>query len=100
MALVLPGDVIPTASSSVLKLGPGLLQLPSTATKEIIATRAGILNQTTNSASFWVDSNSRRVRSPGVFGAKSALNLIVLSVVCPSGTGKRDRRRDGALWRW
>jgi exosome complex component RRP40 len=61
--LVLPGDVVPNISKSSLKLGPGLLQLPSTSSyRDIISTRAGLLNQTANGTSFWVESNSRRVR--------------------------------------
>lgn len=61
--LVLPGDVLPNISKLSLKLGPGLLQLPSTSSsRDIISTRAGLLNQTANGTSFWVESNSRRVR--------------------------------------
>lgn len=68
---VLPGDVVPNTSKSSLKLGPGLLQLPSNSHKNIVSTRAGLLNQTANGASFWVESNSRRVR-------------CVMSRVCPA----------------
>ncbi|KAF8517344.1 exosome complex exonuclease RRP40 [Gautieria morchelliformis] len=73
--LVLPGDVIPNTSKSSLKLGPGLLQLSSTSSKHVISTRAGLLNQTANGSSFWVESNSRRyVPAPqeGVIGVVTA----------------------------
>lgn len=63
MSVVLPGDVVPHVSRDSLKLGPGLLQLTTfSGPRDIISTRAGLLNQTANGMSFWVESNSRRVR--------------------------------------
>ena len=61
MSLVLPGDSIPVPSTSTLKLGPGLLQPPRSNSRQVIATKAGLLNHTANGTAFWVESNSRRV---------------------------------------
>ncbi|KIJ54577.1 hypothetical protein M422DRAFT_220890 [Sphaerobolus stellatus SS14] len=60
MSLVLPGDSIPAPSTPSLKLGPGLSQPPGKTSQQIIATRAGLLNQTINGTAFWVEGNSRR----------------------------------------
>ncbi|KAF8503228.1 exosome complex exonuclease RRP40 [Hysterangium stoloniferum] len=75
MALVLPGDSIPVASSSTLKLGPGLLQVSSGSSRQIITTRVGLLQQTANGANFWVESNSWRyvpAAQEGVIGVVTA----------------------------
>lgn len=62
---VLPGQHVP-AQHVNLKLGPGLLQhsdASTSASPSIIATRAGTLHHSANRAKWWVESNSRRVRS-------------------------------------
>ena len=98
-SLVLPGDVVPNTSSSTLKLGPGLLQLASNSHKYIISTRAGLLNQTANGSSFWVESNSRRVGcvTSRWYHAKHSHSLLV---VCTCRTRIRNRRGDGSSRWW
>jgi len=63
-SVVLPGEYIP-AQHVNLKLGPGLLQLSATrvssSQQPVVATRAGILNHSTNKSKWWVEGNSRRV---------------------------------------
>jgi exosome complex component RRP40 len=63
MSVVLPGDHVP-AQHVNLKLGPGLLQVSNVVDNKtesnVIATRAGILNHSTNRSKWWVESNSRR----------------------------------------
>lgn len=62
-SVVLPGEYIP-AQHVNLKLGPGLLQLSATrvssSQQPVVATRAGILNHSTNKSKWWVEGNSRR----------------------------------------
>lgn len=68
MAFVFPGDHVP-AQHVNLKLGPGLLLSQTSNTSSdrtnstVIATRAGELNHSTNRSKWWIESNSRRVRS-------------------------------------
>lgn len=80
--VVLPGDSIPVPSSSSLRLGPGLLQLPpppSASTNDkgkakadgvpkVVATRVGLLgSQSLEGGKVerrWVEGESRRVRPP------------------------------------
>jgi len=67
MSFVLPGEHVP-AQHVNLKLGPGLLQLSNGAQQQaksapVISTRSGILNHSANKSKWWVEGNSRRVRS-------------------------------------
>lgn len=63
MSVVLPGEEVP-AQHVNLKLGPGLLQIPSPGSSgresTVISTRAGILNHSANRSKWWVESNSKR----------------------------------------
>ena len=74
MTVVLPGDVVPFASSSSIKLGPGLLPTPAPASTSLTAIRPGALGQIEpstssiakkkdNEAAFWVETNTSRVRT-------------------------------------
>lgn len=79
MTVVLPGDVIPLASSSSIKLGPGLLPTPSSSTPSLTAIRSGALGSISSSSSkraprsagssetaLWVETNTARYTpSPG-----------------------------------
>ncbi|SOV05231.1 related to RRP40 - protein involved in ribosomal RNA processing, component of the exosome complex [Ustilago sp. UG-2017a] len=80
MTVVLPGDIISIASTSAIKLGPGLLPTSSTSssnTPSLTAIRAGALGHIPSSSSsttkkkdpesaFWVETNtSRYVPAPG-----------------------------------
>lgn len=63
MAHVLPGEVVP-AQHVNLKLGPGLLQLSDVnQSNTIVSTRAGELKHSANNRQWWVEGNSRRVRT-------------------------------------
>ena len=57
--VVLPGEPV-DAKHPNLKLGPGLLQLSDGST---ISTKAGTLCHNQNRSKWWVESNSRRVRT-------------------------------------
>lgn len=71
MTIVLPGDVVPVASSSAIKLGPGILPSVSSAS-QLSAIRAGALGQISSSSStptcdrdrkdhvYWVETNTTR----------------------------------------
>jgi hypothetical protein len=60
---VLPGELLSTILSQPLKLGPGLRHTASPIGDPLIqATQAGLLHRT-KQTEFYVDYNSRRVRS-------------------------------------
>ncbi|KIM43269.1 hypothetical protein M413DRAFT_444084 [Hebeloma cylindrosporum] len=63
MSVVLPGDHVP-AQHVNLKLGPGLLQVSNVVDNKtesnVMVTRAGIINHSTNRSKWWVESKSRR----------------------------------------
>ncbi|EGN98290.1 hypothetical protein SERLA73DRAFT_91563 [Serpula lacrymans var. lacrymans S7.3] len=82
MSIVLPGERIP-AQHVNLKLGPGLLQIPSTQKESpVIATRAGNLEHSVNRSKWWVESNARRY-------VPAAQESVVGVVVGRSGEGWR-----------
>lgn len=63
MSIVLPGEHIP-AQHVNLKLGPGLFHDSSVGQEGyIISTRSGDLKHSANKSRWWIESNSRRVRS-------------------------------------
>jgi len=80
MTFVLPGDVVPSSSSS-LKLGPGLLKLHDS-TSPIIVTRAGSLHSSSNGSRLWVESNARRY-------VPASQEAVVGVVIHKSGEGYR-----------
>lgn len=64
MTILLPGDVIPTPSSSTVKLGPGLLPTPSPSSASLTAIRPGALgtlpNPKTSETAHWIETNTTR----------------------------------------
>lgn len=63
MSIVLPGERVP-AQHINLKLVPGLLLSSNPSdSRLIISTRAGTFNHSANGSKWWIESNSRRVRS-------------------------------------
>ncbi|KAG6820702.1 hypothetical protein H0H93_012755 [Arthromyces matolae] len=75
---VLPGTFVP-AQHVNLKLGPGLVQKngANEAGPSVIATRAGLLNHSSNGSKWWVESNSRRyVPAP----QESVIGVVVQKV--------------------
>ncbi|KAI6129637.1 hypothetical protein EDD16DRAFT_1146770 [Pisolithus croceorrhizus] len=66
-SFVMPGERVP-AQHVNLKLGPGLLELSvargsgkgSVSHQPVVATRAGLLNHSSNRSKWWVEGNSRR----------------------------------------
>ncbi|GAC95302.1 likely exosome component [Pseudozyma hubeiensis SY62] len=69
MTVVLPGDVVPIASGSSIKLGPGLLPTPSaSSSSSLTAIRTGPLGTissssgttTTSSSAYYIESSTQR----------------------------------------
>lgn len=63
--VLLPGDALPSASTSqVAKLGPGVLQTStrgSSSTGFFVATRAGVLGSDKAGKKVWVEGKGKRV---------------------------------------
>jgi exosome complex component RRP40 len=63
MTYVLPGEFVP-AKHVNLKLGPGLIQVSSVGHQAaVVSTKAGELKHSANNKQWWIEGNSRRVRS-------------------------------------
>ncbi|KAJ9476302.1 Exosome complex component RRP40 [Pseudozyma hubeiensis] len=66
MTVVLPGDIVPIASSSSIKLGPGLLPTPSSSSStSLTAIRTGPLgtipsSSNTSSSAYYIESSTQR----------------------------------------
>lgn len=61
MNIVLPGDTVKqdqTLEHDTLKVGPGLLQQDT----EIVAIKAGILNNPEGSNKIWIENRQKRAR--------------------------------------
>jgi hypothetical protein len=101
MSVVLPGDHVP-AQHVNLKLGPGLLQVSNVVDNNtesnVMVTRAGILNHSTNRSKWWVESNSRRVSLICLHHAAHAQIKFIFSV-CPGTPRVGDRRCNSKSWR-
>lgn len=72
-AVLLPGDILPSvSSSSVSKLGPGTLLTSSRGSSStgqfLVATRAGVLGADKSGKKVWVEGKGKRVsRQPSCF---------------------------------
>lgn len=101
MSVVFPGDHVP-AQHVNLKLGPGLLQVSNVVGNKteanVMVTRAGILNHSTNRSKWWVESNSRRVSLVYFHDTTHAQKHFIFAVR-PGTPRAGNRRCNSKSWR-
>ena len=93
MTVLLPGDMVPLASSSSIKLGPGLLPTQSSSSS-LTAIRAGALGHiSSKDEAYWIETNTLRVCFPRSHPSPSPasrcspslfLRLSGLAPTCPA----------------
>lgn len=107
--ILLPGDIIPLASSSISKLGPGILQtahrFPSSTTSSssdqlLVATKAGQFGTDKTGKRVYVEGKGKRVRPRRFFFQHdTSIEFDFGFSVCAGFSGSRDRDGDRSTWR-